>query len=200
MLPEPGLGRKLFKQFIIIGAALFLIIVGCVVIYIKKLPLKEKTQTQIIIPTPTTPMIIASEAFHNDEYIPGKYTCDGLNMNPPLRFAEIPEGTLSLALIADDPDAVSGDWSHWVVWNIRPDTSAVQENSVPAGATVGKNDFGNNGYGGPCPPSDTHHYEFKLYALDTMLGLPKNTGKKELMEAMQGHVIIEAKLTGLYSR
>lgn len=145
-------------------------------------------------------MIIASEAFKNNDYIPGKYTCDGLNVNPPLRFADIPEGTVSLALIVDDPDSPSGVWTHWLVWNVTPDTSSIAENSIPAGSSSGRTTFGESKYGGPCPGSGTHHYEFKLYALDTRLNLPPSASKTELETAMQGHVIIDAKLTGLYSR
>ena len=154
----------------------------------------------IITPIINISMIIASEAFQNNDFIPGKYTCDGTDINPSLRFADIPADTASLALIVDDPDATAGDWTHWLVWNIDPKTTAIAENSSPKGATAGLTDFGANKWGGPCPSSGLHHYAFKLYALNTILDIPASSTKAELLSAMQGHIIAEAKLTGLYSR
>ena len=145
-------------------------------------------------------MKITSTAFGNNGQIPAKYTCDGADMNPPLGFEGVPAGTKSLALIADDPDAPMGTWVHWVVWNIDPKTTGIAENSIAKGAIQGLNDFGTQAYGGPCPPSGTHRYFFKLYALDTALGIKANAKKADLEAAMKGHILGEAQLVGLYKR
>lgn len=143
---------------------------------------------------------IESPAFKNNTSIPKQYTCDGKDMNPPLAIRNIPSGTKSLALIVDDPDAPSGMWVHWVVWNIDPGTTQIDENSVPAGAAQGRNDFKKTSYGGPCPPSGTHRYFFKLYALDTKLNLGNNSTKQDVEKAMKGHIIGDAQTMGLYKR
>lgn len=143
-------------------------------------------------------MKISSSAFENNGLIPAKYTCNGEDINPPLFFADIPDGTESLALIAEDPDAPAGTWVHWLLWNIPPETGEIGENSVPEGALSGVNDFVKNSYGGPCPPSGTHRYFFKLYALDKKLSLPEGARKEELEKAMEGSVLDSAELVGLY--
>ncbi len=140
---------------------------------------------------------VTSSAFGHNQTIPRKYTCQGQDINPPLAISEIPEGTKSLALIVDDPDAPGGNWDHWLVYNIAP-TLEIKENSIPGTQT--RNDFGRVNYGGPCPPSGTHHYFFKLYALDTLLQFKKAPGKKELESAMQGHILAKAELIGLYKK
>jgi Raf kinase inhibitor-like YbhB/YbcL family protein len=145
-----------------------------------------------------TVMNITSPAFKHNEMIPVKYTCDGADVNPPLLFEDVPANAKSLALIVDDPDAPRGTWVHWVVWNIAPDTREVPEKSVPKGALQGMNDFRKKDYGGPCPPSGTHRYFFKLYALDGVLTLGKNADKAALEAAMQGHIISQAEIIGLY--
>lgn len=132
--------------------------------------------------------------------IPQKYTCDGLNVNPILEFNDIPNGTKSLVLIIDDPDAPAKVWVHWVVWNISPATTKIEEDSFPSGAIQGINDFGENNYGGMCPPSGTHRYKFKIYALDTTLNLSPNSQKGDVERAMKNHILAQAVLTGLYSR
>jgi len=148
---------------------------------------------------------IESSAFKEGEFIPSKYTCDGSNTSPPLKWSDSPEGTASLVLISDDPDAPGGTWVHWVVYNIPPAEKEFAEN-IPSSQTLengtiqGTNDFGKVGYGGPCPPSGTHRYYFKLYALDTMLKLAAGATKKQVVEAMKGHVIAEAQLMGRYKR
>ena len=144
-------------------------------------------------------MEITSLAFQDSETIPSKYTCDGENTNPPLRISDVPLSTKSIALIIDDPDAPVGDWVHWVVWNIDRDSMDIVEGSVMEGAVEGKNSFGNNNYGGPCPPGGTHRYFFKVFALDKVIELDKTKGKKELEKAMKGHVLEEAQLVGLYA-
>jgi hypothetical protein len=143
---------------------------------------------------------ISSPAFPHNGMIPSKFTCDGANVNPTLSIANIPEKTRTLALIVDDPDAPAGTWVHWVVWNIGAGTKEIPEGSVPQGAIQGKNDFGKQGYGGPCPPSGTHRYYFKLYALDATLGLKSGAAKAQTEEAMEGHVLTRAEMIGLYRR
>ncbi len=143
---------------------------------------------------------ISSTAFENNGGIPSKFTCDGKDLNPPLAIQGTPSGAKSLALIVDDPDAPGGMWVHWVVWNIDPKTTEIGENSVPKGAAQGINDFRKHDYGGPCPPSGTHRYFFKLYALDTQLNLGANSEKAALEKAMLGHIISQAQIMGTYKR
>ena len=145
-------------------------------------------------------MKIESPVFKNNELIPTKYTCQGEDINPPLKISAVPQSTKSLALIIDDPDAPVGTWVHWLLWNIPPETAEIGENSVPPGATEGQTDFGQPGYGGPCPPSGTHRYFFKLYALDTELSLAAGASKKELEAALRGHILEQAELIGLYKK
>jgi hypothetical protein len=143
---------------------------------------------------------LVSSAFKHNEYIPKKFTCDGEDINPPLLIDNIPSGAKSLALIVDDPDAPIGTWVHWVVWNIDPNTREIKENSVPKGTQQGMNDFRKHGYGGPCPPSGTHRYFFKLYALDNMLDLGANAKKSDLEKVMKGHILEKTEIIGLYKR
>lgn len=145
-------------------------------------------------------MKIQSSAFGEGQPIPKKYTCDGDGVNPPLNFSDIPSKTQSLALIVDDPDAPAGTWVHWLVWDMDPAVTSLAENSAPSGATQGKTSFGQNVYGGPCPPAGQHRYYFKLYALDTKLKLPSYSTVAELNSAMQGHIITQAELMGTYGR
>jgi Raf kinase inhibitor-like YbhB/YbcL family protein len=141
---------------------------------------------------------IKSSAFEHNGSIPRKYTCDGEDVNPPLTIEDIPEGTHSLALIMDDPDAPMGTWDHWVVWNIPPSSKEIRENSVPG--VEGMNDFRKHSYGGPCPPGGTHRYFFKVYALNTTLNIGANSRKKDLEKAMQDHILAKGELIGRYSR
>jgi hypothetical protein len=146
-------------------------------------------------------MKLVSSAFKNNEFIPVTYTCDGYDINPPLMFSELPEGTVSLALIVDDPDAPNGIWTHWTMWNINPErTTMISENSMPHEITLGTTSFGQQGYGGPCPPAGTHHYNFCLYALDTKLDLEDGANVEALRKAMEKHILESATLTGLYRR
>jgi len=174
-----------------------LILGGIAIFFLERKP-KEKTLTNKIIMIET--MKISSPAFEDNSPIPSKYTCDGEDINPPLEIKHIPEGTQSLVLIVDDPDAPSGTFLHWLVWNISPETNFIKENSLPAGAVQGKNDFGKENYGGPCPPFGQHRYFFRLYALDKKLNLPVGSKLKEVEKAMQGHILGESQLVGLYQR
>jgi len=145
-------------------------------------------------------MEIKSKVFSNNQPIPSKYTCDGENINPELEFLNIPENTQSLILIMDDPDAPSGNFTHWVMSDISPRIKKIEENSVPQGVAQGLNGAGRNNYTGPCPPSGTHRYYFKLYALDNKIFLTMEMGKAEVEKAMEGHIIDKAELIGLYQR
>ncbi len=141
-------------------------------------------------------MTVTSSAFAEGETIPARYTCDGENVSPPLAIAGLPEGTQSVAIIVDDPDAPVGTWVHWVEYDIAP-TTAFPEGAVAIG-TQGTSSFGIPGYGGPCPPSGTHRYFFKVYALDSVLGLEAGATKAELLAAMEGHILAQAQLMGLF--
>ena len=143
------------------------------------------------------PLIIKSPAFSNNGWIPAKYACIGSNINPTLSISDIPNGTKSLALIVDDPDAPNGTFVHWVMWNI-PVTSVIDENSAPG--IQGKNGKGENNYFGPCPPTGTHHYNFKIYALDTKLILPIGADKNALLKAMDKHILASGVLIGLFKK
>ena len=164
------------------------------------------------------PMKIQSSAFLDNQVIPAKYTCDGEGINPPLEFTNVPKEAKSLALIISDPDVPSDTWIHWVLWNIAPGISKIEENSLPPGAMQGKGSSGQNIYGGPCPPrvdsklatttrveagpppSGTHHYIFTLYALGAKLSIPSYSTSQDLEKAMNGEIISKAQLVGLYSK
>ena len=142
-------------------------------------------------------MKILSPEFGDNEYIPREFTCQGKDVNPALIIEGIPDKTKTLALIVDDPDAPVGTWVHWVVFDM-PVVSRIEEDSVPG--IQGSNDFGRKDWGGPCPPSGTHRYFFKIYALDTELGLEKGATKQKVEKAMQGHILDQAELVGLYRK
>lgn len=148
---------------------------------------------------------IKSPAFVPGGKIPGKYTCDGMDISPPLAWTLGPEGTKTFALICDDPDAPMGTWVHWVLFNLPADIIELRENVLPerelkSGTKQGMNDFRKIGYGGPCPPGGTHRYYFKLYALDTKINLDAGATKSELLKAMEGHILAEGQLMGRYER
>lgn len=143
-------------------------------------------------------MRVSSAAFQEGGAIPEEFTCDGADVSPPLRIENAPTGTKSLALTVEDPDAPSGTFVHWVVWNLSSGTRDLPKGQ--AGGVAGRNDFGRKGYGGPCPPSGQHRYFFKAYAVDTMLALSSDSGKKELEKALKGHILAEARLMGIYQR
>ena len=148
---------------------------------------------------------VTSTAFQEGGMIPRKFTGDGENVSPPLAWAPIPPGTKSLALVSDDPDAPMGTWVHWVLYNLPPETKELSEKVSPdatlaSGARHGKNDFRSLGYGGPMPPSGTHRYYFKVYALDTALDLAPGATKPQLLKAMEGHVLAQGQLMGKYKR
>lgn len=143
---------------------------------------------------------LTSPAFDHEGLIPRKYTCQGEDVNPELHIQGTPEDAQTLVLIMDDPDAPMGTWVHWVVYNIDPAISQIPEKSVPPSAVQGRNNWRRNTYGGPCPPSGTHRYYFKLYALDIVLNLPIKSNKKVVVAAMKGHILAEAVLMGKYKK
>jgi Raf kinase inhibitor-like YbhB/YbcL family protein len=141
-------------------------------------------------------LVLKSSVFEHNKKIPSKYTCDGEGINPPFTIEGVPVGTKSLALIFEDPDAVGGMFDHWVVWNISPATNVIAEDSVPG--TEGLNTARGHGYYPPCPPSGSHRYVFRVYALDAELGLSANSKKRDLENAMEGHILAEGELIGRY--
>jgi hypothetical protein len=140
---------------------------------------------------------VTSPAFQADGEIPSKYTCDGKDINPPLHVENIPAGANCLALIMEDPDAPNGIFVHWLVWNMEP-VKTIAEDNTPG--IEGTNGFGDVGYGGPCPPSGSHRYYFRMYALESRLNLGAGADKKTLEEAMQPYIMAEGVLMGRYTR
>ena len=152
-----------------------------------------------------TNLDLRSAAFEEGGAIPVRYTCDGEDISPPLSWSSVPDETRSLALIADDPDAPGETFVHWVVYNLPPDTRRLPEDVpkreiLPSGAAQGVNGAGSVGYMGPCPPSGTHRYFFKVYALETELDLGGSATKEDLVSAMEGHILAEGRLVGTYRR
>ncbi len=170
--------------------------------------LPEEEEPEVFIrPSGGTTMEIkmTSPAFEEGGLIPRRYTCDGADVSPPLSWTGVPEGSATIALICDDPDAPMGTWVHWVLFNL-PATEKSLPEAIPAdkelksGARQGRNDFRRIGYGGPCPPGGTHRYFFKIYALDAALDLPAGATKAELLKAMEGHILAQGQLMGKYRR
>jgi len=142
-------------------------------------------------------MKIKSDSFEDEGNIPSRYSCQGEDINPSLMLSDVPQGARTLVLIVDDPDAPMGTWTHWLVWDIEP-REVIKEGSIPG--IQGKNDFGKNDYGGPCPPSGTHRYFFKIYAMDSKLGLKEGASRSMLEESMNGHVLDKCSIMGRYKR
>ena len=145
-------------------------------------------------------LTLTSPAFAPGGEIPARYTCEGDDASPALEWSGVPASAAGLALIVDDPDAPVGLFTHWLMWNIDPKTTEIAENSVPKGAVQGTNDFPGNGYDGPQPPSGTHRYYFKVFALDRTLDLKSGAKRREIDAAMRGHVIAQGQLMGRYSK
>jgi Raf kinase inhibitor-like YbhB/YbcL family protein len=148
---------------------------------------------------------ITSSAFQDAGLIPSKYTCDGADVSPPLQWDSVPEDTKSIAVICDDPDAPMGTFVHWVLFNLSAEIRKLTENvpadeTLPNGAKQGTTDFGRTGYGGPCPPSGTHRYYFKVYALNSEIDSPAGARKPDLLRAMEGHILAQGQLLGKYKR
>jgi len=142
---------------------------------------------------------VTSSAFQEGGNIPSKFTCDGSDASPPLQIADVPSGAKSLVLIVDDPDSPGGLFTHWLAWNIPPQTGSIAEGSAPKGVQ-GANDFGKSGYRGPCPPPGTHRYSFKVFALNRELELRSGAKRSQVDAAMKGHVVGQGELIGRYAR
>jgi len=190
---------KRYQKIVISLISIAVIGVGVFLYFSKSRERSEEEISRMQTRVPHS-MKLTSPAFEHNQSIPAKYTCDGEDINPPLHISEIPAGAKSLVLIVDDPDAPRGTWDHWIVFNIDPTTTLIAENSVPEGAVEGKNDFGGISYGGPCPPSGTHHYHFKLYALDKALELDSSVEKEDIENAMESFILDQTEFIGLYGR
>jgi Raf kinase inhibitor-like YbhB/YbcL family protein len=150
-------------------------------------------------------MELKSSAFDEGAMIPEKYTCDDIDISPPLNWTSGPQGTKTYAIICDDPDAPMGTWVHWVIYNLPENQNELSEDvppveNLPSGAKQGRNDFGKIGYGGPCPPGGIHRYFFKIYALSEELNVDAGVTKSELLKEMEGHLLSEGQLMGRYKR
>jgi len=169
---------------------------------------RARRETLSWTPTPQTTdgsIKVTSPAFKESESIPRQYTCDGVNVSPPLEWSGVPKSAKTLAIIAEDPDAPSGAWVHWIIYNLPAENIGMVENlpateNLKAGGFQGKNDFGKIGYGGPCPPSGTHRYFFKIYALDNELPLKAGATKAGVEKAMEGHIVTQGQLMGTYRK
>ena len=180
------------KSWFLLALGLTLVLTSC-------------SPTEPTLPEETMSMTLNSTAFTQGNSIPARYTCTSEDISPPLSWDAPPAGTQSLALIMDDPDAPAGTWVHWVIYNIPASARGLTENIRPDaqltdGSLQGKNSWGKLGYGGPCPPSGTHRYFFKLYALDTVLELKSGASKSALLAAMEGHILGYTELIGTYHK
>lgn len=189
-------------RFIIVSVVLLiLILIGCA-----GRPQPIVQQPAADKPKTAKPEIkLTSTALKEGEAIPRTYTCDGVNVSPPFEWSGVPKAAKTLVIIADDPDAPGGMWVHWVLYNLPADNIGFVENlpateKLVAGGFQGKNDFEKIGYGGPCPPSGTHRYFFKIYALDVELPLKAGATKAEVEKAMSGHIVAQGQLMGTYQR
>lgn len=160
---------------------------------------KYSLNSEQVQQSPQTSFQLLSPVFLEKQFIPEKYSCNGENVNPRLIIQGPPEDTQSFVLIVDDLNTRPEKWIHWILFNIPPETQTIEENSFPANSINAKNSWGENKYGGPCPPFGTHNYVFRLYALDTKINLEQTTTREEIEEAMHNHILAETSLTGLYS-
>lgn len=182
---------------------LIIILLGAVVM-LSSCQGKNQSQT-VVHEEHKMEITVKSPAFEQGKPIPEEYTCDGRNISPPLRWSNIPEEAQSLAMIVDDPDAPRGTFTHWIIWNIPPDLAEFsanvdKEKMLPNGARQGINDAGKIGYTGPCPPSGTHRYFFKVYALDSTIDLAPGANRKQIDDALRGKTIAQGELMGTYKR
>lgn len=185
--------NSLNKKLFLVSILILILIISC----IQQKEQESQIQNQQAIGVVN--MKLVSSAFQHNSMMPSEFTCDGSDSSPPLSITDVPANAKSLVLIVDDPDAPVGTWDHWVVFNIPQSTKQIPQDTEPNGVS-GKNSWGKTGYGGPCPPSGTHRYFFKLYALDTILNLAQGATKKQIEAAMQKHILAKAELVGLYKR
>ena len=188
-------------HYALVALGIALIVIG-VWIFISPLLQQSFTLSSGISPLPsaTTSMQLTSSAFVHNGTIPQRYTCQGLNVSPPLSLSGTPPSTKSIAFIMDDPDAPQGTWTHWLWWNASSSLQTLSENTFPLQVIQGTTSAGSVGYHGPCPPSGTHRYIFHAYALDTLRTLSSSTTAPLLRSAMQGHILAQGQLIGLYSQ
>jgi Raf kinase inhibitor-like YbhB/YbcL family protein len=193
----------------ILPGVLIILLILCAVMYYLGAPARRETFSSIEIISTEADMTfqLTSDAFAHGQSIPAKYSCVGKNISPALSWNDPPAGTQSFALIVDDPDAPGRTWTHWVLFNIPADARALAEdlpvtgkNVDPDAIFVGKNSWGDIGYGGPCPPGGTHRYFFKLYALDTAISLLPGATKDQLLKEMDGHILAQTELMGTFSK
>lgn len=177
-----------------------LLIIVAIYAVIRYTDFQPNTKHEVSKVNTQTTMKIISSAFADNQDIPIKYTCNGQNINPPFEFIDVPQITQSLTLIIDDPDAPVGTWIHWVVFNIDPSVREVNENSIPKSGIQGITSSGKASYGGPCPPDGTHHYHFKLFALNKMLSITGTPDNDTVLNEMKDSIIAQAELIGLYSQ
>jgi Raf kinase inhibitor-like YbhB/YbcL family protein len=182
------------KKLLVAGVILCLALVGGYYIF---RPMPQTASKPIV---QEASMKLTSPAFEHNQKIPVLYTCDGGNIHPPLEISGVPSGAKSLALIVDDPDAPGGTFTHWVIWNIHPDTAVIEEGAVPEKSQEGTNSAGQIGFFPPCPPSGQHRYFFTLYALDAKLGLDGKATKTDVEKAIAGHVMAQSLFVGVYGR
>lgn len=183
------------RFWLLVVSPLVFVLIGCLALYLLGPP--EETSFEEMEST----MKLTSPAFAQGQPIPPKFSCKGEDVSPALAWDEPPAGARSFALVMDDPDAPMGTWVHWVLFNLSDSTRSLAENFQPAAPTVsGVNSWGRGGYGGPCPPSGTHRYFFKLFALDATLNLSSSADKKSLLAAMEGHILAQVELMGTFSK
>lgn len=186
------------KILVLAIASLFVIAGGFIFWKLESAKTLENGKQKPTLQSESMDLKVKSSAFAHYSDIPTRFTCDGANINPPLSISGVPPRAKSLALIVDDPDAPLGTYVHWVIWNISSQTTEIAEGTVPVNAQEGTNSVGKSRYDGPCPPA-RHRYFFKLYALDTLIGLNGQARATELAKAMQGHILAESHLIGVYT-
>jgi len=194
---EPKIYSSVNKQIIIIILLMILIFGSLFAIY-NFLPPQNNND---FLSKSDSRLELQSSVFVKNGYLPPKYTCDGTNVNPSLEILHVPPEAKSLVLIMEDLDASVSDFTNWLMWNISPETKIINEGVMPTGAIAGKNDWGENKYNGPCPSAGTHHYSFKLYAVDFVFDkMSPNTNKEKILTLLTGHILGKAEMTGLYGR
>lgn len=193
--------KKNAAIILFIAALGILVLAGLFAVFYLFAPVQAEVFSTIVASEKEASMNLTSPAFTQGQPIPAKFSCKGADVSPALNWDEPPAGTRSFALIMDDPDAPMGTWDHCVLFNIPPETRSLPEDFQPAApTTAGRNSWGRNDYGGPCPPSGTHRYFFKLYALNTTLNLSAGADKQAVLSAMKGHILAQAELMGTFSK
>lgn len=181
---------------IIIGILIVALVIVGIIIFCST----QRSKPELLKIKEIDSMRLTSIAFENNQNIPVRYTCDGKNISPPLQISEVSNQAKSLVLIVDDPDSPSGSFTHWVLWNIDPSVSIIEEGKIPEGSLQGVNDFRERSYGGPCPTTGMHHYHFRLYALSEKVNIDSHSTKEDVENEISSFVFDKAELIGLYQR